>query len=60
MWIIGSKVVGIVMIVIGVFMFLLMFFIFVDVNGVGYFKCIYVFKELFEGWILVLSGEKGL
>lgn len=54
-----SPVAGLVLILIGGFMLLSTSFIFVDANGVGHLKRIYAFKELPEGRIIALDGEKG-
>ncbi|WP_420411484.1 SPFH domain-containing protein [Roseibium sp.] len=57
--ILGSKVMGIVLILIGTFMLASSSFVFVDADRVGHLKRIYAFKELPEGRILALEGEKG-
>jgi len=54
-----SRFVGIVLIAVGAFMLLSTSFIFVDANSVGHLKRIYAFKELPDGRIIALEGEKG-
>lgn len=56
---VASRFTGIVLIAIGGFMLLSTSFIFVDANSVGHLKRIYAFKELPEGRIIALEGEKG-
>ncbi|WP_428674612.1 SPFH domain-containing protein, partial [Roseibium sp.] len=55
----GSRIMGIFLTVVGVFLLLSTSFIFVDANYVGHLKRIYAFKELPQGRILALDGEKG-
>ncbi|GAB4512611.1 MAG: hypothetical protein Tsb0019_09430 [Roseibium sp.] len=55
----ASRFAGIVLILVGAFMLLSTSFIFVDANSVGHLKRIYAFKELPEGRIIALDGEKG-
>lgn len=50
---------GVVLILVGLFLLLSTSFIFVDANSVGHLKRIYAFKELPEGRIIALDGEKG-
>ena len=54
-----SRIMGIFLTVVGVFMLLSSSFIFVDANYVGHLKRIYTFKELPPGRIIALEDEKG-
>ncbi|MEM7698791.1 MAG: hypothetical protein AAF236_10340, partial [Verrucomicrobiota bacterium] len=47
------------LVLIGGFMLMSTSFIFVDANSVGHLKRIYAFKELPQGRIIALEGEKG-
>lgn len=57
--ILTSKLTSIVLMLIGGFMLMSSSFVFVDADRVGHLKRIYAFKELPEGRIIALEGEKG-
>ncbi|MBO9418214.1 MULTISPECIES: SPFH domain-containing protein [Stappiaceae] len=57
--ILTGKPVGVFLVLIGGFMLMSTSFVFVDANSVGHLKRIYAFKELPEGRIIALEGEKG-
>jgi hypothetical protein len=57
--ILTGKPVGVFLVLIGGFMLMSTSFIFVDANSVGHLKRIYAFKELPQGRIIALEGEKG-
>ncbi|CTQ73044.1 SPFH domain-containing protein [Roseibium alexandrii] len=57
--ILTGKPMGIFLVLIGGFMLMSTSFIFVDANSVGHLKRIYAFKELPQGRIIALEGEKG-
>ncbi len=56
---VGRRAAGLAAMVLGVLALASSSFVFVDANSVGHLKRIYAFKELPEGRIIALDGEKG-
>lgn len=57
--VIGSRATAAVLMLAGLFLLAQTSYVYIDANRVGHLKRIYAFKELPEGRIIALSGEKG-